>query len=147
MTIEAATERFILLNKNLRKLGMGALMETREDYLNAQREQMLVGEDRNGEKIGDYRSKIYGEMKLVMNPRAGGNVDLKLKGGFHEGLILRPKNERIFEEYSLDWKNDMLSEKYGVSIFLLNPKHLEPYRQQFFLPALRRWIREAIFYG
>ena len=122
-------------------------METREDYLNAQREQMLVGEDRNGEKIGDYRSKIYGEMKLVMNPRAGGNVDLKLKGGFHEELTLRPVNTVRFLVYSQDWKSKALSEKYGVSIFLLNPKHLEPYRQQFFLPALRRWIREAIFYG
>lgn len=141
-TIEQAYEQMKAIQKNMRAIGMNALKQTNEDYLDAQREQMLSGEDSTGGIIGHYASKIYGDYKLGKNPKAGGNVDLFDTGAFQEELTLRLLNGVSFTVYSQDIKSKLLEKKYGSTIFGLNQRHLEVYRKGSFVRPFKEGINK-----
>lgn len=136
--LEVANRWDSLKITTIRYLAMETLEELRQEYLDMQRDQMLHAQDRNGNTIGEYKSRIYGEYKLYLNPLAGGSVDLRHKGDFYKGLTLRARTEKIYEVYSMDWKNDLLIEKYGITIFLLNPNYLDLFRSRYFTIKLKQ---------
>lgn len=96
-----------------------------DDYLDANREQMMRGLRRDGEKISSlpgnpYRNKYYERKKNAMNPKAGtGNPDLRLTGDFQNSLTLNIESDDIYV-YSFDDKNEKLEEHYGDQIFGLS---------------------------
>lgn len=125
----------------IRYLAMETLEELRQEYLDMQRDQMLHGETSKGGElniIGLYKYADYADLKERMNPLAGGTVDLRYEGKFYKGLTLRARTEKIYEVYSMDWKNDLLVEKYGITIFLLNPNYLKLFRSRYYTIKLKQ---------
>lgn len=143
MTIEQKYKNFLLLKLDLNKLGSSALDETRDYYLDLNREQMSAGYSRYDERIGVYASPAYERLKASMNPIAGGWVDLKLTGFFQNMMYLKLVSDKKFEVGSQDSKSDELTSKYGDSIFYLSPVRLEEYRTKFF-PALMPKIKTLV---
>ena len=80
----------------------------------------IIGKSVNGGRIGEYRSPDYKAYKLMINPSAGGYVDLMLTGSLVENLIVKPLGNTAFEMLSTDSKYDKLSKKYGKQEFGLS---------------------------
>lgn len=135
MTIK---EKYDLWRKmNVRKLGMNLLTQDSisQRFILLQQEQMLHGEDNQGNMIGKYKSDAYASMKERMNSLAGGTVDLKLSGSFYNAITLVSSSNSKYRVYSKDKKNKILTEWYGDKIFYLNPIYLAEFRK-FFMPYL-----------
>lgn len=96
------------------------LVANRELVLDLNREQLLQGKNAKGQSVGTYRGKAYAKYKKKLNPRAGGKVDLKLTGRFHDNFYLR--TDPKVRVWSRDLKVDPLIRKYGRSIFGLSPQ-------------------------
>ena len=143
MTIEQKYKNFRLLQLDLMKLGSESLNETRDYYLDLNRQQMNAGYGRYDERIGVYASPAYERLKTSMNPNAGGWVDLKLTGFFQNMMYLKLVGDKKFEVGRQDSKAEELTSKYGESIFYLSPTRLEQYREKFF-PVLNAKIKTLV---
>ena len=80
----------------------------------------LIGQSVHGGKIGSYRDPDYRQYKLLLNPSAGGYVDLMLTGSLVENLIVKPLGTSAIEMLSTDEKYPKLSKKYGKEEFGLS---------------------------
>lgn len=139
MTIKQKYDNYKKLN--LQRLGTEVLRDTKQDYLNEQRDQMMHGEDSQGGNIGEYSSQSYANLKFKMNTLAGGKVDLKYTGSFQDKLDLVTRSNSTFEVLSRDKKNGILVENYGQKIFLLNDRYLQSYRI-LFMPKLVERVKQ-----
>lgn len=116
-------------NLNLLSESMKALAETKEDFVEANVDQMRHGKNKNGNIIGEYRSAWYGDFKTRMNPLAGGNVDLILTGAFTSGMYLELMSRGSYKIDSKDAKRDLLVKGggnrrgYGSDIFGLGGEY------------------------
>lgn len=89
-----------------------AVTETKDEITEIQKEQMFHGLNAEGKRIGRYRSIKYARAKNEMNPLPGlGIPDLKLTGAFYAGFKTEVTPE-VFKTFSLDAKNEALTEKY-----------------------------------
>lgn len=105
---------------NVTEVIVDALVLSEQDYADRQRQQMLSGLNADGDKIGVYRDPKYKAKKFRMNPIPGlGFVDLKLHGGFYDGIFAITDNDGL-RVGSTDFKSKMLEDKYG-NIFTLAP--------------------------
>ena len=111
-----------------------ALAATETDFAIAQREQMLIGFNSDGTRIGTYRNPAYKAKKEAMNPLADGYVDLKLKGDFHREVFAIADDEGL-RVGSNDRKSALLSEKYGDVIWTLSPISKAKYLDMALEPA------------
>lgn len=110
---------------NIAELVKEAVEDNKEDLVLSQLQQMIEGRTATGKKIGKYKNKKYKQKKFDLNPLAGyGNVDLKLQGYFHKGVKVFFFSTSFFFK-STDWKNDILTEKYGEDIWGLMPKKIK----------------------
>lgn len=108
-----------------------AVLETKQDITNIQKEQLLHGLDAGGNKLRKYRGRKYALAKAFMNPLPGfGNPDLNLTGSFYAGFetVVNPIS---FATHSADPKNEFLVKKYdpfGLNIDSKNEyiKELRP---------------------
>ena len=75
-----------------------------QTIIEAKQNEFEHGVAPNGDVIGDYAWSWYEDMKAQMNPKAGGNVDLKLSGSFHQGLFVKGLGNRRFLFDSRDEK-------------------------------------------
>lgn len=112
---------------------------TEEELVEAQRQQMLHGENRDGEKIGVYRSPTYADAKEKHNPLAGGYVDLRVTEAFYRGIYASVVGEELLIS-SFDEKADDLEDKYGEEIFGLN----ENYRVDFVVQELQPLFQQEV---
>jgi len=110
-------------NLNLLSESMKALAETKEDFVEANVDQMRHGKNKNGNIIGEYRSAWYGDFKTRMNPLAGGNVDLILTGAFTSGMYLELMSRGSYKIDSKEQKRNDLVKKYGSDIFGLGGEY------------------------
>lgn len=101
------------------------MVETRQQYITLQREQMLAGKRNDGGMIGRYASPAYAAKKNNPVARAG-NVDLYDTGDFQRSIFIDPRGETFVVD-SVDNKSEMLQKKYGESIFGLNDEHTDKY--------------------
>lgn len=134
MTIIQKLENFKALKRDLRIIAMDALVDTQDEYLDMQRDQMTRGINSDGGEIGMYRSQSYQYMKERMNPLAGGTVDLKLTGDFQAELTLRRMSDKEYSIYSQDAKAPMLKKKYGENIYFLSQAWREQYKANSWKP-------------
>ena len=134
MTIIQKLENFKALKRDLRVIAMDSLVDTQDEYLDMQRDQMTRGINSDGGEIGMYRSQAYQYMKERMNPLAGGTVDLKLTGDFQAELTLRRMSNKEYSIYSQDVKAPMLKKKYGEIIYFLSHAWMEQYRANSWKP-------------
>ena len=134
MTIIQKLENFKALKRDLRVIAMDSLVDTQDEYLDMQRDQMTRGINSDGGEIGFYQSKAYQFMKERMNPLAGGTVDLKLTGDFQAELTLRRMSDKEYSIYSQDVKAPMLKKKYGENIYFLSQAWMEQYKANSWKP-------------
>lgn len=117
--------------------------QTKEQYKELQRDQMLSGEGKNG-KIGKYQSKSYASKKEQINPKPGfGNVDLKLTGSFQNEIFVDVRTNSVVVD-SADAKSGKLIEKYGDNIFGLNVVNQSNYSINEMGPVAVKKIKEQI---
>lgn len=120
---------------NFKEILKDSFIDTESDAIRLQREQMLRGENSEGNKIGKYVNKTYSKKKAAMNPLAGaGNVDLKLTGEMQSKITFEVKDEEVVffsADNTLtdmgDGKVEFLVSFYGEVIFGLNLKSRQMY--------------------
>jgi hypothetical protein len=86
-----------------------------ETVIDLNTNQLLEGKDSEGGFITPpYRSKLYAELKLSLNPK--GVVDLRLTGDFENSFFIRTKGWPM-SIWANDSKTKELVKKYGETIF------------------------------
>lgn len=119
------------------------LAKNAEKLAELQTEQMSVGHNARGCKIGWYLNKDYAELKHTMNPKPGqGYVDLKLTGDFYEGVFAEIDMDDIIFD-STDSKSDDLQERYGEEIFGLDEEMTKQFQEQFYDDIMEK-IQKAL---
>jgi len=122
---------------------MSAVEETKDQYKELQKKQMLKGEAKYG-RIGKYRSKSYAARKAMINPLPGfGNADLKLTGSFQEKILVEVQAKSVVIK-STDSKAASLIKKYGDKIFGLNKENSIDYSWDVMGPIAIRNIKKKI---
>jgi hypothetical protein len=122
-----------------------ALLDTKEELVDVQRQQMVHGERSDGKRIGKYKNKAYASMKNFMNSKPGlGFKDLRLTGSFHKMMFvdIRENGRVIFS--SLDEKLPQIIEREGELIFGINKKFRVPYSHDTLGPAIIKRINDLL---
>lgn len=109
-----------LTPKEIDRVVVQTLKDSEKLVLDLNRDQLLRGKNNKGLQVGKYRNQSYSKYKKRLNPRANGNVDLKLTGRFQREFYLR--TDPVVRVWSRDLKVDPLVRKYGSSIFGLSPQ-------------------------
>lgn len=119
---------------NIKYLIVNSLIESREDYIRLQREQMLAGIRVDSKPIfniktgKDTYSPSYAKYKGKSKP-----IDLYNTGAFQGDIFLSVDDVTIFTVDSADSKSGMLQENYGTQIFGLdddNKYKFKPFAQE-----------------
>lgn len=106
-----------------------ALIDSREDYVRLQKDQMFHGLNSDDAPIGQYKSPLYAAQKNAQNPTPGfGIPDLRLKGDFYSGIFADARAEGIVVD-SADYKSSDLMAKFSERIFTLGPVRLPIYNE------------------
>lgn len=109
-----------------------ALMDSREDYADLQREQLADGLRKDEQYIynletgSDEYSPSYARYKGKKGP-----IDLRDTGSFYNDIVVDVRSEGLVID-SADSKSEMLQERYGEEIFGLGDD-----RKKEFLPVVR----------
>jgi len=127
---------------NLLNEAMKAIADVKEDVIEINRNHLQQGENKDGERIGEYRSAIYGDMKARMNPKAQGYVDLILTGAFTNAMHLKMQSKG-FAIDSNDRKKSKLVSKYGEDIFGLGDKGRKELVDKSYRTALMTRVRKV----
>lgn len=91
--------------------------------------QMMGGRDSNGQIFGTYPEGPYKTFKTHLNPQAGGNVDLRLTGDFHNSFYIDTKKFPVIFDAG-DYKTPRLTERYGDTFFGLTKESQAAYNDQ-----------------
>ena len=142
MTINEKYLRFKGLQKDLDIVGMDAMRDTQDDFLRLNKEQMLQGQDNEGNRIGEYEFGWYADFKSKLNPAAGGTVDLKVSGNFHDGMFMNITAKNYLVD-SRDGKTMVLLSWYPKA-FGLSPDSKATYRSEYFFPAMMVRVRRQV---
>jgi hypothetical protein len=94
-----------------------SLIESSEDFVRLQKEQLSVGEKSDGQNIfnvktgSDQYSPAYAKKKGKSSP-----IDLHDKGDFYGGIFLDVRADEMIVD-SADSKSGMLQERYSDKVF------------------------------
>lgn len=137
MTITGLRQR--LQSLDIEKVASNSLDETKDAFVELNKEQMFEGKNKQGDPIGMYQSKQYSAYKNALNPKPGYGVpDLKLTGAFYRGIKMDVSGVR-FTVVSTDSKSSALENKYG-DIFGLST----PFKSEFIDRSLQpEFIKEV----
>lgn len=142
MTVFDLYKRVKDVQQNLSLIGMGAMISTKDQFLELNKEQMTEGVSSKGVSIGKYQSKSYERFKAKAYPQSGGRVNLRYTGAFQEAMDMS-FNTKKYRIFSRDGKEAKLTKKYGVEVFGLAPDQMIEYRREYFWPEfMKRIIRQ-----
>jgi hypothetical protein len=119
VTIENLLQR--VQKVNIPYLVTLSLIDSSEEYIRLQQEQLSRGERADGKPIFNLKtgstkySPGYAKKKGKSSP-----IDLHDKGDFYGGLFIQVDEPKIARVDSTDWKSEMLQENYGEPILTLN---------------------------
>ena len=116
-----------LLIDNFDEIIKSCIADNDESIIKIQQNQMLLGENSEGDKIGMYQDVFYADEKYSMNTKAGhGYVDLKYSGDFYNAMFLKIVGDE-FEIDSTDEKAKDLKDKYNKNgdIFGINDNNFD----------------------
>lgn len=106
-----------------------SLIDSRDEYVKLQKDQMFHGLNSEDSPIGQYKSPVYAAQKNLQNPTPGfGIPDLRLKGDFYAGIFADPRSEGIVVD-SADFKSGDLMAKFSDKIFTLGPTRLPMFNE------------------
>lgn len=140
-TILEFIERWKRVTNENSNLWTDSVMETEEQLLDVNREQLLDGKDKDGADNPDYSNYMgYGDTKMEMNPRNRGYYDMNLTGNSFRNMLLYLNGRNIEVHTSgeaAEW--DRL---YGGRFFGIGDNiHLENYRISFLYPQIIKNIK------
>lgn len=98
-----------------------SLIDSQEEYVTIQKEQMMRGERQDGHPIfnlktgSDQYSPAYAKYKGKSAP-----IDLRDKGDFQDAIFIHVDDPQTAVVDSVDSKSGKLQENYGTAIFGLN---------------------------
>ena len=143
-TIRGFAERFA--NIDFKGVAMDSFMETNEEVIEKNLEQLKEGKDKKGMNLRKYAWDWYAVMKHNLNPAPGlGNPDLKLTGAYWRGFIIKQMGETQYEITSIDSKTGKLDDMYGKQQYGLNDEKRPKYINEDYLPVLTKNIREKVY--
>lgn len=121
------------------------IIEDHEDIITGyNKDQLIHGQDRNGDPLEFYKNLHYAIYKNQRNPKAGlGTPDLNLTGAFYRGFFLSI-NGFAFSIDSSNSKSDALQEKYGEMIFGLSQPNMGMYARNEFFEEFKRFIENTL---
>lgn len=124
------------------QLAEEAMRKSEEALTDLNKKQLYAGFDRDGQRLLQYRSPVYSEVKHRMNPLPGeGNPDLYATGSFYRGLYARVNGNTV-EIESTDSKNDDLEKKYHEKIKGLGGIFKEEFIEDHLQPNLLSIVSE-----
>jgi len=130
---------------DLKKVVSDSLHKISPQLLGAQKEQLLRGQNAVDGTIGKYKSQKYKAKKLVLNPLAGGKVDLKLTGTLHREIKLYFFSSSFFFRSTDPKANDVLGRYGGEEMVMgLNKKFTKKVSYQFLTPEAIREIKRQL---
>lgn len=142
-------QTIVSLNRKIQQLNIDkvinhAVENTLPDLIEINKDQLLHGMDKNGEKITPkYKRNKYARVKNEMNPLAGiGTPDLKVKGDYYKGLTAKLEGGTIVET-STDFKAEFLEPKYD-DIHGLGGEYKKRYQDKNLRPAIGTEIEKTI---
>jgi hypothetical protein len=131
--------RYELLMNNLKSIAENSVDETKPDYIESQKDQLIQGSNSSGGTFRKYRNAVYAKRKNQMNPLPGyGNPDLKLTGDFYSGIYAKVEGGKIVIG-SNDSKAQALEANYK-NVFGLNSQEMEDYLYNKLKPAYHKNI-------
>lgn len=144
-TLNELTNRLFALSSEHNYFIPDAIVETKNELIEYQKSQMLHGLNAEGSKIGRYKNKDYARKKANMNPLAGyWQVDLRYRGEFHRNMDVKFFTNS-FQVFSRDEKYDMLTEKYGETIWGLNDEFARDYSATYLKEVANRKTKNFLY--
>lgn len=128
--------KFQNIVNNVEPSARRAFLETQDDYIDLNLDQLAHGLNADGEKIGKYALEEYAIYKFEQNPLPGfGFVDLRLDGGLYGGAYASLRGNVITIQ-SIDPKNANIELKYGTIIWGLSADRKTLYINKNYRPSL-----------
>ncbi len=117
--------------------------QTKSDWIELNQDQMLRGQNREGEKLGRYKNTKYAAMKNRLNALPGlGNKDYRLHSDYYKGMFLVVDNGMI-RQGSIDekakWLENGTDKRYG-----LQPENKKDYIQRFLRPVFNQLFLQKL---
>lgn len=143
--IREVYRRLQRVKEALPDIAKNAIDDTAKQWVELNQEQVLKGEDRNGESLGRYKYPTgrYARMKNVLNPLPGlGNKDYRLSGDYYKGMFLIVDNG-VIRQGSADekakWLEQNKDQRYGLQSEskIEYIKKMRPVFNQLFLQKLK----------
>ena len=98
--------------------------ELEDEIRNMIKHRWLTGASVDGGKIGEYSNSLNRSIKLLVNPLAGGSVDLTLTGALGDSIELVKNDSGNYEIISSDSKYFEIGNKYGFEEFGLTDQEM-----------------------
>ena len=121
-----------------------AFDETKQDYIDLQREQLFAGLNSKGNKI----EPPYAPRTVAIKKKKGQPTDRvteKDKGDFYKEIFVEPRaDSNIFIVDSADPKSGDLQKKYGKEIFGLDDENQTEYVNAHLEPVFLEKTRNAL---
>lgn len=138
MDIEAYVNHLRVAAAQQDKIILEVIEQQQHTILDLNISQLMGGYNSAGEVFGTYRPGPYRDLKERLNPAAGGNVDTRLTGAFHNSFYIEADAFPIYVR-ARDYKEPRLTERYGEEIFGLTQENKKEAAEE-----LKPWIVEAI---
>jgi hypothetical protein len=120
-----------------------AIDKTKKEWIELNQDQMLRGQDRNGDLLGKYKNSRYAKMKNQLNPLPGlGNKDYRLHGDYYKGMFLVVDNGVIrqgSEDEKAQWLEKNKDQRYG-----LQPENKKDYIREFLRPLFNELFLQKL---
>jgi len=123
------------------------VMSHEETIVDMNRDQMLLGEDSEGGIIGRYSNPVYEAFKESINPKAGGNVDLRLSGSFQREMFLKGTSFPFTTDSTDSKRNKLIDgDGYGENVFGVNKPNKEILRHEVLKEDIQEYYKGTVLH-
>lgn len=133
-----------LLNPvHLKNLVNVEIIENEDKLIAIKRDEYEQGDIYSNGSTRSYKWKSYSDEKRILNPRAGGKVDLILTGDFIKSFQITEKGKGyIFK--ATDRKTSLITNRYGKGIFDLRDENFIAFHIRYVYPGFLKAINTEL---
>lgn len=136
-TIKEMLDR--LNNMDFDSIATDCVIETEDQLLDVNKDQLLHGMDASGRDMPDYRNIDYGQLKERMNPNNLGKWDLRFSGRLFNNMSIIFSGRTFLIDTSVDYAN-----KYIFGFGIYENQWLDFYRANYLYPLLSQRVKEVL---
>lgn len=141
VTVGDMLKRFRKLNTT--KLAEQTIRQTKEGYVQMNKDQLYTGEGADNNKIPAYRSKAYANLKAQLNTLPGlGIPDYYLTGKMYSKMQLKITANSVKVISTVDYYNDLIAR--GGDPFGLNDDSKQQYYKLYFRPIFMQKLADTL---